>query len=190
MAEGKTLLTLKRSLNACSERCPSRTLELVEASWLLIVIVVIHAKWNLTYTTKQGSRVGCLTQTGFAAFGKGVQLISGPPKMKPTNLVKWYTCHFMMISRQIRNYGGNTNVHSRRAKLIKQRIIISCFKSCLTTLDVFYPLKLTSMERIHKYILSRALLFVKYMPAIKWLLSACLPAAEEDLAIYLFNHRL
>ncbi len=25
------------------------------------------------------SRVSCLAQTGFAAFGKGVQLISGPP---------------------------------------------------------------------------------------------------------------
>ncbi len=31
------------------------------------------------YTTRQGSRINCLTQTGFAAFGKGVQLISGPP---------------------------------------------------------------------------------------------------------------
>ncbi len=29
-------------------------------------------------TTKQGSRVSCLAQIGFAAFGKGVQLISGP----------------------------------------------------------------------------------------------------------------
>ncbi len=29
------------------------------------------------YTTRQGSRVSCLAQTGFAAFGKGVQLISG-----------------------------------------------------------------------------------------------------------------
>ncbi len=32
---------------------------------------------NLAYTTRQGSRVSCLVQTGFAAFGKGVQLISG-----------------------------------------------------------------------------------------------------------------
>ncbi len=32
-----------------------------------------------TYTTKEGGRVGCLAQTGFAAFGKGVQLVSGCP---------------------------------------------------------------------------------------------------------------
>ncbi len=31
----------------------------------------------MTYTTRQGSGVSCLAQTGFAAFGKGVQLISG-----------------------------------------------------------------------------------------------------------------
>ncbi len=35
---------------------------------------------NLTYAIKQGSRVSCLAQTGFAAsFGEGVQLISGSP---------------------------------------------------------------------------------------------------------------
>ncbi len=38
----------------------------------------IH-KLDLTYTTRQGSRVSCVAQTGFAAFGKGVQLISGSP---------------------------------------------------------------------------------------------------------------
>ncbi len=27
---------------------------------------------NMAYTTRQGSRVSCLAQTGFAAFGKGV----------------------------------------------------------------------------------------------------------------------
>ncbi len=31
------------------------------------------------YTTRQGSRASCVAQTGFAAFGKGVQLISGSP---------------------------------------------------------------------------------------------------------------
>ncbi len=34
---------------------------------------------DLTHTTIQGSRVSCLAQTGFAAFGKVVQLISGSP---------------------------------------------------------------------------------------------------------------
>ncbi len=34
---------------------------------------------ELTYTTRQGSRVSCVAQTGFAAFGKEVQLISGSP---------------------------------------------------------------------------------------------------------------
>ncbi len=38
----------------------------------------IH-KLNLTYATKPGSRVSLLTQTGLAAFGIWVQLISGPP---------------------------------------------------------------------------------------------------------------
>ncbi len=31
------------------------------------------------YSVRQGSRVSCLIQTGFAAFGNGVQLISGSP---------------------------------------------------------------------------------------------------------------
>ncbi len=30
------------------------------------------------YTTRQGRRVSCLAQTGFAAFGKGVQLSGSP----------------------------------------------------------------------------------------------------------------
>ncbi len=39
-----------------------------------------YPNWNLTYTTRQGSRVSCLVLTGFAAFGKGAQLlISGFP---------------------------------------------------------------------------------------------------------------
>ncbi len=46
-------------------------------SWLPILLLVVYTDWNLTYTTRQGSQVSCLTQTGFAAFGKGVQLISG-----------------------------------------------------------------------------------------------------------------
>ncbi len=40
---------------------------------------VMYTNWTLTYTTKQGSRVGWVAQTGFAAFGKAVQLISGSP---------------------------------------------------------------------------------------------------------------
>ncbi len=39
----------------------------------------LHKMWNLTFTTKQGSRVSWLAQMGFTAFGKGVQLISGSP---------------------------------------------------------------------------------------------------------------
>ncbi len=43
--------------------------------------LILHTNCNLTYTTKQGSWVCWLAQTGFAAsFGKGVQLlISGSP---------------------------------------------------------------------------------------------------------------
>ncbi len=43
------------------------------------LLLVVYANWNLTYTTWQSSRVSCLAQTVFAAFGKGVQLISGSP---------------------------------------------------------------------------------------------------------------
>ncbi len=59
----------------------SWTWELVEASksWLPILLLVVYINWNLTYTTRQGSRVSYLAQTGFAAFSKGVQLISGSP---------------------------------------------------------------------------------------------------------------
>ncbi len=41
--------------------------------------IMSKTNWNLAYTTRQGSRVSCLAQTGFAAFGKGVQLVSGSP---------------------------------------------------------------------------------------------------------------
>ncbi len=46
-------------------------------------------KLDLTYTTRQGSRVSCLDRTGFAAsFGIGVRLLisgSHPPMLKPNN---------------------------------------------------------------------------------------------------------
>ncbi len=50
----------------------------------ITLVVNPRASWrwesdNLTYTTRQGSRVSCVAQTGFAAFVKGVQLISGSP---------------------------------------------------------------------------------------------------------------
>ncbi len=66
------------SLNAFSESCSGRALKLVGASknWLPILLLVVYQNWNFTYTTRQGSRVSCLTQTGFAAFGEGMQLIS------------------------------------------------------------------------------------------------------------------
>ncbi len=52
----------------------------VEASKsrLPILLVETYTKCNLTYTAEQGNQVSWLAQTGFAAFGKGVQLISGP----------------------------------------------------------------------------------------------------------------
>ncbi len=55
MAEGKALLTPSHSLNAFSEPRSSMALELVEASksGLPILLVVVYAKWNLAYTTKQ-----------------------------------------------------------------------------------------------------------------------------------------
>ncbi len=39
----------------------------------------VYVNWNSTYTNKQSSRVSWLPLTGFAAFDKGVQLISAPP---------------------------------------------------------------------------------------------------------------
>ncbi len=42
---------------------------------------------NVTYTTRQGSRVSCLDQTGFVAFGKEVELFSGSlPMLKSNNI--------------------------------------------------------------------------------------------------------
>ncbi len=60
---------------------PSQNLD-VEASKsrLPILLVEAYTNCNLTYTTKQGSRVSWLAQTVFTAFGKEVQLlISGSP---------------------------------------------------------------------------------------------------------------
>ncbi len=44
---------------------------------------------NLTYTTNQGSRVSWLAQVEFAAFGKGVQLISGFPFVETEHIPEW-----------------------------------------------------------------------------------------------------
>ncbi len=76
-AVGKTLLSPRHTLNAFSDPRHSWTWELVEASksWLPILLLVVYTNWNLAYTTRQGSRVSCLAQTGFAAFGKALQLI-------------------------------------------------------------------------------------------------------------------
>ncbi len=41
------------------------------------LLVIVYSSYDLTYTTKQGSRVSWSARTGLAAFGKGVQLISG-----------------------------------------------------------------------------------------------------------------
>ncbi len=54
--------------------------------WHVLLIVqiatgfkAVYAKWNVVYSTKQGSR-GCYSaQAGFMAFGKGLQLNSGSP---------------------------------------------------------------------------------------------------------------
>ncbi len=42
---------------------------------------VQYGAWKLA-STKQASQISCLAQTSFAAFGKGVELISGPPFAK------------------------------------------------------------------------------------------------------------
>ncbi len=70
----------------------------------------LYTNRDLTYTTRQGSRVSCLAQTAFAAFGKGVQLISGSSyaeteQLSEINLAKRYTCHLMMISNSL-DLGG------------------------------------------------------------------------------------
>ncbi len=77
---GKTLLTPRHSLNAFPDPRRSSTREMAEASkcWLPIFAFSCKHKLNLAYTTRQGSRVSCFAKTGFAAFGKMVQLISGP----------------------------------------------------------------------------------------------------------------
>ncbi len=86
-------------------------------SWLSILLVA-YTNWNITLTTKQGSRVGRLVQTGFAAFGKGV-----PPWWNPTTfpnyLTKWYTSHLIMVSSKI-----------GRSRAI-QRVILPFFVVCV-----------------------------------------------------------
>ncbi len=47
----------------------------------------IH-KLYLTYTTRQVSRFSCVAQTGFAAFGIEVQLISGSPYAETEQLFR------------------------------------------------------------------------------------------------------
>ncbi len=47
---------------------------------------LFYAKWYLTYATSQASGISYLTQTSFAAFGKGVQLISGFNKAETEQL--------------------------------------------------------------------------------------------------------
>ncbi len=69
---------------------------------------------------RQGSRVSCLAQTGFAAFGKGVQLISGSPYAQTEqifliNLAKRYTCHLMMISNSLELGGCGEDVAYSKA---------------------------------------------------------------------------
>ncbi len=78
---GRRCLPLGTHWMPFSDPRHSWTWELVEASnsWLPILLLVVYTNWNLTYTTRQGRRVSCLAQTCFAAFGKGVQLISGSP---------------------------------------------------------------------------------------------------------------
>ncbi len=67
-AVGKTLLTPRQLLNAFSDPRQSWTWELMEASksWLPILLLVAYTKRNLTYTTRQGSRIKFLAQTCLA----------------------------------------------------------------------------------------------------------------------------
>ncbi len=48
--------------------------------------VAEYTNLKLAYTTKQHSRVSWLTQTGFAAFGKGIQLIGGSSNEKTVQI--------------------------------------------------------------------------------------------------------
>ncbi len=50
--------------------------------------LVLYENLNLTYTTEEGSRVSCLAQAFSAAFGKGMQLISGSPYAE-TERLSW-----------------------------------------------------------------------------------------------------
>ncbi len=75
-AEGKTMLNLRHF----SEPRPSRALKLVEASkYFLPILRIVYATLSLMFAPKQGSWFRFLAQTGFPAFGKGVQLIGGSP---------------------------------------------------------------------------------------------------------------
>ncbi len=78
--------------------CVNRHFSILHCSQPLLLIFLGHV-WleltytnrDLTYTTRQDSRFSCLAQTGFAAFGKGVQLISWSPyaETEQINFAKW-----------------------------------------------------------------------------------------------------
>ncbi len=70
------------ALNECPLRNPSRwdvETGVSQQSWRPILLVVVYINWNLTYTTEQDSRVSWLSHTGFAGYGKELQLVSGFP---------------------------------------------------------------------------------------------------------------
>ncbi len=54
---------------------------------------LIYPNKHLTFTTNQGSRVSWLAQTGFAAYGKLVQLISGYPLAETEQQVVYLPPH-------------------------------------------------------------------------------------------------
>ncbi len=76
----KKLLTPRYSLNAFSNTHPSGTLELAEARKNSLTCSI--KKWNLTYTTQQGSRINRFAQASFVAYVWWLQLISRPRVMK------------------------------------------------------------------------------------------------------------
>ncbi len=106
---GKTLFTPRHSLSAFF-RSPSRLDVRTGGSQQKLTAHFafnsIH-KLNLAYTTRLGTRVSCLAQTGFAAFGKGVQLISGSPYAETEQLSR-----LTDISLQANAYFLHTSLRS------------------------------------------------------------------------------
>ncbi len=116
-------INLVRSLIGKTHLPGSDTGSLIEVCHLYVTACNegYHYSWNLSCATKQGNWVSGLVRAGFAAFGKGVQLISEPPYAEVEKLslltalcvilsTKWW----LVTNVRLRLQGGRLCLLQRR----------------------------------------------------------------------------